>query len=224
MPEEINRIVTDSISDILFAPTATAIHHLKTEGLEGKSFFTGDVMYDSVVYYKKLILKNPDKYKTSGIPDNYYLATIHRAENTDQPEKLHMIFSAFAQLDYPVILPVHPRTRKLIGTSVEVPANVKIINPVGYLEMMKLTMDAAKIFTDSGGLQKEAYFLQRPCITLRTETEWVETLHDDWNTITGCDTGKILQAAGRPFPVLPPRDVFGDGRAAESIIEKIQSF
>jgi UDP-GlcNAc3NAcA epimerase len=224
MPEEINRIVTDSISDLLFAPTQTAVKNLHHEGLYEVTSFTGDVMYDSVLYYQSWIQKAPEKYKTMDIPSKYFLATIHRAENTDKTENLQNIFRAFANLDHAIVLPIHPRTRKILKELVKLPDNICLIDPVGYLQMMKLTMDADKIMTDSGGLQKEAYFLNKQCITLRTETEWVETLHDQWNIITGSDPFSIEKAANGPLPVAPRRNDFGDGNAAKIILEKLTSF
>ena len=219
MPEEINRIVTDRISDLLLAPTPTAIANLKQEGLEAQTVFSGDVMYDSVSFYSKILVSGGDEYKTPGIPGSYLLATIHRAENTDNPENLKNIFSAFSRIDSPVVLPVHPRTAGLLKTLVSVPSNVIIIEPVGYLEMLRLTMHAGKVLTDSGGLQKEAYFVGRQCITMRTETEWVETLHDNWNIVTGTDPEKILNAVHTPQPTAPRRNDFGDGHSA-SVIAK----
>jgi UDP-N-acetylglucosamine 2-epimerase len=224
MPEEINRIVTDRISDLLFAPTQTAITNLTREGLSDVTCFTGDVMYDSVLYYKERILLDPAKYATPGIPDEYLLATIHRAENTDNPENLKNIFMAFSKLDCEIVLPIHPRTRKILQSTMTMPANVNIIDPVGYLQMMKLTMDATRVLTDSGGLQKEAYFLQTPCITLRTETEWVETLHDHWNIITGSDPDLIIKAAVSDLPTARQQRGFGDGNSARIILEKLLLF
>ncbi|MEI6682727.1 MAG: UDP-N-acetylglucosamine 2-epimerase (non-hydrolyzing) [Bacteroidota bacterium] len=224
MPEEINRIVTDRIAGLLFAPTQTAVGHLTREGLGDITCFTGDVMYDSVLYYRDWLLQDPEKYRTPGIPANYLLATIHRAENTDNPVNLKNIFSAFSELDQEIILPIHPRTRKILQSLVILPENVHIIDPVGYLQMLKLTLDATRVLTDSGGLQKEAYFLQKPCITLRTETEWVETLHDHWNIITGSDPRLITQAATSELPSAPIRPAFGNGKAAEMILQKLLLF
>ena len=224
MPEEINRIVTDRISDILFAPTRTAVDHLTSEGLASFTLFTGDVMYDSVLYYKAWIEENPLKYKTPGIPENYLLATIHRAENTDNSDNLKNIFLAFSQLNQEVILPIHPRTRKILESSIAVPSNVHIIDPVGYLQMMKLTIDASKVLTDSGGLQKEAYFLGKQCVTLRTETEWVETLHDHWNIIAGSDTASIVEAVGCGLPDAPVQTGFGNGKSANLIMAGLLHF
>ena len=224
MPEEINRIVTDRISDLLFAPTQTAIDNLTREGLAGITCFSGDVMYDSVLYYQDWILRDPTRYQTTGIPEEYILATIHRAENTDNPENLKNIFLAFSRLNQKVVLPIHPRTRKILQTSFALPANVQIIDPVGYLQMMKLTMDATRVMTDSGGLQKEAYFLKKQCITLRTETEWIETLHDQWNIVTGSDPILIGNAVKSSLPTAPQRSSFGNGKSASLIMEKLLRF
>jgi len=224
MPEEINRIVTDRISDLLFAPTATAMENLKNDGLVSISRNTGDVMYDSVLFYQKLILNNPEKYSIKNIPEKFYLATIHRAENTDNPRNLIDIFKAFEQLDYQIILPIHPRTRKIIEINLSHPKNVTIIDPVGYLEMLKLILDSLKVLTDSGGLQKEAYLLGKQCITLRAETEWVETLRDNWNIVTASDTQRIIQAVNTPLPTASRRKEFGDGNAAKMIARELQLF
>ncbi len=224
MPEEINRIVTDRIAGLLFAPTQTAVSHLTHEGLGDITCFTGDVMYDSVLYYKGWLLKDPEKYRTPEIPAKYMLATIHRAENTDNPVNLKNIFTAFSELNQDIVLPIHPRTRKILQSQVSLPENVHIIDPVGYLQMLKLTLDATRVLTDSGGLQKEAYFLEKPCITLRTETEWVETLHDRWNIITGSDPGLIRQAVLSEHPTTPIRPAFGNGKAAEMILQKLLLF
>jgi len=221
MPEEINRIVTDCISDLLFAPTPTAIENLTREGLEKNILFTGDVMFDSVIYYKNVIVKDPEKYRIPGIPGQYLLATVHRAENTDNIENLKNIFRAFEQLGIPIILPIHPRTRKIVMSAVRVPGNVQIIDPVGYLQMLKLTLDSIKVLTDSGGLQKEAYFLGKQCITLRTETEWVETLHDNWNIITADQPRKIIEAVNAPIPTASRKNEFGKGNAAQIIVSAL---
>ncbi len=222
MPEEINRIVTDHISDLLFAPTPTAMVNLEKEGLLGSSFQTGDVMFDSTLFYKEKILRNPDTYKTNGLPDKYLLATVHRAENTDNINNLRNIFKAFSESRETIVLPIHPRTRKSIANIIQIPENVHLIDPVGYLQMLYLTIHSVKVLTDSGGLQKEAYFLGKQCITLRTETEWLETVHDNWNIVTGTDPDKILGAIRSEVPDKPQHSSFGDGHAAEAIVEKIK--
>ncbi len=224
MPEEINRILTDHVAELLFAPTETAMHNLAHEGLEKASRFTGDVMYDSVLFYRDMVTADPDRYRVAGLPGPFLLATVHRAENTDNPEILSGILEAFWQTGRPIVLPLHPRTRKVLEHSAAVPANVTIIDPVGYLQMLRLTLDAEKVLTDSGGLQKEAYFLAKPCITLRTETEWVETLHDHWNTVTGTDPERILAAVGLPLPQAPLKPSFGNGKAASEILSLLTGF
>jgi UDP-N-acetylglucosamine 2-epimerase len=221
MPEEINRIVTDRISDILFAPTLTAVRNLRNEGLENNTVLSGDVMLDSVLFYKDMVMAERESYQTTGLPQQYLLATIHRAENTDNKENLKNIFSAFATLSLPVILPVHPRTARLLKSDIGIPPNVMIIDPVGYLQMILLTLDAAKVLTDSGGLQKEAYFLGKQCITIRTETEWVETLHDNWNIVTGTDPVKISEAVHALKPQAPRQDNFGNGSSAKIIVSEL---
>jgi UDP-GlcNAc3NAcA epimerase len=221
MPEEINRIVADRISDLLFAPTQTAVLNLTNEGLSEITVFSGDVMYDSVLYYKLKVLQSPDQYKIKNLPEKYLLATIHRAENTDNFKHLKTLFQALSMAGLPVILPIHPRTRKVISDSIMVSPNIRILEPVGYLEMLKLTMDSMKVITDSGGLQKEAYFLEKPCITIRSETEWLETLHDNWNIVTGIDLEKILSAVNAPNPSSRQKNEFGNGTAAEIIVNNL---
>jgi len=218
MPEEINRIATDHISNLLFAPTKNAMQLLEKEGLKEKSLLSGDVMYDSVLYYsEKLNLQHQPK--ELGTIKNYYLGTIHRPENTDNIQRLKTIFEAFSEAEYPVVLPLHPRTRSLLK-EVKYNKNVKIIEPVGYLSMLYLLKNSKKVLTDSGGLQKEAYFLKIPCITLRDQTEWIETLNGGWNFIVGADKRKIMKyLTFQDYGEI--QNVFGDGNAAEKIIIKI---
>lgn len=224
MPEEINRIVTDRISDLLFAPTLTAMENLNKEGLGSVSRFSGDVMYDSVLFYLDRIKQNPDRYTTPGMPHKYHLATIHRAENTDNLQNFKDILTAFGMIDRPIVFPVHPRTRNIINDLNGLPPNVIAIEPVGYLHMLNLTLNADKILTDSGGLQKEAYFLGKQCVTLRTETEWIETLHDNWNLVTGSNPGKIAEAIQTGPPKAPVNKDFGDGNAAGVILDTLLRF
>lgn len=217
MPEEINRVVADCTSDLLFAPTVTAVNNLANEGLSAKTRFSGDVMFDSILFYRNLVDQDPGRYVTQGIPGEYLLATIHRAENTDIPENLSSILEAFGNSGKQIVLPLHPRTKKLLAGSHSIPANIHVIEPVGYLEMIRLISGAEKVLTDSGGLQKEAYFLNKPCITLRTETEWTETLHDGWNIIAGTDPAAIISAIQKASPSALRKNEFGDGHAAELI-------
>ncbi len=221
MPEEINRIATDHISDLLFAPTQNAMHLLAKEGLAERARFSGDVMFDSILHYKQLVNES-HRPEALGDLQDFYLATVHRPENTDNPQRLKRIFSAFARLPKPVIVPLHPRTQKLLS-QVPIGANVKILQPVSYLQMLYLLKHCAMVLTDSGGLQKEAYFMQKACVTLRDETEWVETLENGWNVIVGANEEKIVQAVARRQPGEQSL-AFGDGHAAEKIVRFLQSF
>jgi len=218
MPEEINRIATDHISDILFVPTQNAMNLLANEGIVERAVLVGDVMYDAILYNQKLA---DEKYKLSDITNlnNFYLGTIHRPSNTDNLVRLQNIFSAFSELDLPIILPLHPRTQKIIK-KIKYSKNVKIIEPVSYLKMIVLLKNCKKVLTDSGGLQKEAYYLHKPCITMRDETEWIETLENNWNFIVGADKDLILEKVkNKEFG--KQKDYFGDGKAAEKIVDFI---
>jgi len=218
MPEEINRIATDHISDVLFVPTQNAMNLLANEGIVERAVLVGDVMYDAILYNQKLA---DEKYKLSDITNlnNFYLGTIHRPSNTDNLVRLQYIFSAFSELDLPIILPLHPRTQKIIK-KIKYSKNVKIIEPVSYLKMIVLLKNCKKVLTDSGGLQKEAYYLHKPCITMRDETEWIETLENNWNFIVGADKDLILEKVkNKEFG--KQKDYFGDGKAAEKIVDFI---
>ena len=223
MPEEINRIATDHVADLLLAPTLTAVKQLAREGLESITQFTGDVMYDSVLFYRDRVLSGSVAATLPVLPAGFLLATVHRAENTDNPANLAGILEGFALTGRQIVMPVHPRTARVIG-NLPIPANLHLINPVGYLQMLDLTLRAEKVLTDSGGLQKEAYFLGKPCITLRTETEWVETLENQWNIIAGCDPASIAGAVGNPLPSSPPEPAFGDGHAARAVLDRMVHF
>lgn len=219
MPEEINRIATDHISDLLFAPTNTAMSLLKKEGLEGKSVFSGDVMYDSIIHFEKIANQKANIESITNLRD-YYLATIHRQENTDNINRLQNIFTAFSSLDFPVIIPLHPRTQKYLP-QIDFSDNVKIIDPVSYLEMILLLKNCRKILTDSGGLQKEAYFLKKQCITLRNETEWTETLENNWNFIVGANTNLIIEKT-KDSKIEVQHDYFGNGKSVEIILKTLK--
>ena len=221
MPEEINRIATDRISDLLFAPTKTALINLRNEGLSDISYYSGDVMYDSVLYYKQRILNYNFHFQGNSLPSDFFLATIHRAENTDNIDNLKDIFYAFSKIDFPIVIPLHPRTKNILKKIINIPNNVTFIEPVSYLNMLYLILNSEKVLTDSGGLQKEAYFLDKPCITLRNETEWIETLQDNWNVIAGVRPDSILEAVGLTKPKTRNISEFGDGNAAKIIITEL---
>lgn len=223
MPEEINRILSDRVSTLLFCPTKTAVTNLKAEGIINGVYDVGDVMYDVALYYKELASKksnilNQLNLKASG----YVLATCHRAENTDHPEKLKEILTALAKLaeDLPVIFPIHPRTRKLIN-DYGLNEHLKLINataPLSFIDMIALEQSSHLIITDSGGVQKEAYFYGVPCLTTRNETEWVETVDSGWNQLVNANSDHILNAYLKlKRPSLRP-ELYGDGQAAEHII------
>jgi len=225
MPEEINRVVADRVSTYLFAPTRNAVENLAREGITSGVTMTGDIMYDALLQHAAVAQEQSHILRDLLLaPAGYVLATIHRAANTDDPRRLAEIFDALALLHEPVIVPLHPRTRAaLMGTDIEVEPPVRIIDPVGYLDMLVLERNARAVLTDSGGVQKEAYLLGVPCVTLRNETEWVETLAGGWNVLAGADAERILAAAKRPRPAGEPPPVFGDGHAAEKMVAALEA-
>jgi UDP-GlcNAc3NAcA epimerase len=230
MPEEYNRVLTDHCSDLLFCPTQTAIQNLKHEGITKGVYWVGDVMCDSVLHNIKLAEKNSRILEKLGLkPKDYALATIHRAENTDEPKKLESIFCALdqiAQNGWHVIVPLHPRTRKKLNDSGTCPLdNLVLIDPVPYLDMLHLEKQAKVILTDSGGVQKEAFWFEIPCVTLRNETEWVETVETGWNYLAGTDKQSIIRAfnAASNFELNIPPQLFGDGNAGNLILQYLIS-
>lgn len=211
MPEEVNRIVTDRLSQMLFCPTQTAVEHLAEEGITDGVVFSGDVMLDATLHFARRAEHQLDLSDvTAHSAASYYLATVHRAENTDDRQRLGGIFEGFGRVGAPVVLPLHPRTRKCLE-DVHVPDNVEILEPVGYLTMLTLVRHARGVLTDSGGLQKEALWLETPCVTLRDETEWSETLTHGWNQLVGADPDAIV-AAVAAGPTGPPPAGFGRAR------------
>jgi len=249
MPEEINRLLTDHLSTFLFCPTHQAVRNLLEEGIkDGKTKVVkkvGDVMYDSILYYLEWAEKKSNilmdlnliaphgssiPHSTVRIP-NYYLATLHRAENTDNPKRLKSILKALNKIgkDVPVILPLHPRTKKMMKTFHFFPETqgIKLIDPVSYLDMLTLEKNAKAILTDSGGVQKEAYWFGVPCFTLRDETEWMETIQSGWNILVGSEMKTIVDEVrrrkGRKSP-LKKRGIFGDGKASEKIVQIIAGY
>lgn len=237
MPEELNRVMVDRISDILFCPSKTAVKNLFLEGIKDsnlnsfpKVFLVGDVMYDSILFYLDIAKRRADILKGLSLtPKNYYLATIHRAENTDNRGRLKSILESLdglAKHGACVVFPVHPRTRKAIDSfNINLlTRSLKIIDPVSYLDMLMLEKNARAILTDSGGVQKEAYFLKVPCITLRDESEWVETVDSGFNILSGADKNKINKAL-KKTRTLKTRQLkpYGDGKASKRIIDIIRS-
>jgi UDP-GlcNAc3NAcA epimerase len=223
MPEEQNRILTDHVSSVLFVPTDTAVQNLKNEGITQNVFNVGDVMYDATEHFKGIAKEKSDIISRLGLSKNsYILATIHRAENTNDIGRLTNIITAINESKIDFILPLHPRTKKYIESyNLKLNNNIKIIDPVGYLDMLNLEFNSAKIVTDSGGVQKEAYFMSKPCITLRDETEWIETVNEGWNTLVSTDVDDIINAIENFSPKGEKTDVFGDGNAASKILDTI---
>ncbi len=226
MAEEHNRVLTDHCSDLLFCPTSTSVNNLNREGIRVGVHLVGDTMYDAVLQFRQLALNKSTILESLGLkPKGYLLATIHRAYNTDDPTVLSCILTAFQQVDETIIFPIHPRTLGAITDSnITSPQNVHMIDPVGYLDMLMLEQNARLILTDSGGVQKEAYFFKVPCVTLRPETEWVETTSSGWNTIVGTDPATIIAGINCPVPSgLSHPDYFGDGHAGEKIVSILGS-
>ena len=227
MPEEVNRRLTDHVSRLLFCPTLTAVRNLRAEGIRRGVHRVGDVMMDGVLQNlgraRRLFSSAPRP-----APGTYYVATIHRQENVDEPERLVALLGALERLPHPTILPVHPRTRERIKRAgLEPGGALRLVPPQGYLEMLLLQRGARAVFTDSGGIQKEAFILGTPCVTLRDTTEWVETLRGGANRLVGADPKRIL-AAARDIERRRPRPragtLYGRGRAAEAIARLVARF
>lgn len=224
MPEEHNRVLTDHVADLLFCPTKTAVDNLEREGIRRGVHRVGDVMYDAILHNSAIAEQRSDVLARLGLASgSYALATVHRPYNTDNPQRLQSILLAFADLDLPVVLPVHPRTRqRLTDLGLSDPKskiqNLELIAPVGYLDMLALERHARLILTDSGGVQKEAFFFAVPCLTLRDETEWVETVEAGWNQVVGADRATIVRAAREFRPVGAPQQFLGDGHSAEQMV------
>jgi UDP-N-acetylglucosamine 2-epimerase (non-hydrolysing) len=214
MPEEINRTLVDHMSKLLFTPTETAMKNLYREGITDGVYFTGDVMLDIFLKFRNSLPKQEE---------DFILVTVHRAENVDEPERLRYILEALVECNENIVFPMHPRTRNRIEefgfTWFFKARNVKIIKPLGYTDFLKLMSSARKVVTDSGGVQKEAYFMGKPCITLRNETEWIETVNSGWNILVGSEKGKIVEAIMKFKPYgNPDLSLFGNGKATEKIV------
>ena len=227
MPEEVNRILTDQLSTLLFCPTKLAMTNLSNEGFDVKSaqkFLVGDVMQDSALYFAEMARK-PESVKCV---ENFILATLHRAENTDNPKKLSSIIEAinFVHKNVsPVVLPIHPRTKKVIH-DLGLTLDAHVLDPVGYLEMIWLLKEASLILTDSGGVQKEAFFFHKPCVTMREQTEWVELLEAGANTLVGSHTENIIEAIRENLgkSITDEQELYGGGNASERIVDVLRQF
>ena len=227
MPEEINRILTDHVSDLLFAPTQTAVDNLKNEGIREGVYLTGDVMLDGFLYYSEIAGKNSAALSRLGLKKGeYLLATFHRVRNTDIEQNLRNIVDAFTGIKSKIVFPLHPRTKKQLNKyglydKLKNAPNMILTDPVGYFDSIMLTRNASMVLTDSGGLQREAYFAGVYCITLDETTGWPETVEDGWNMLVGSDRDKIVDLVVYHCPPGKQRAVFGDGKAAEKITEII---
>lgn len=222
MPEEINRVLTDHCARLLFCPTQTAVDNLAAEGIHRGVHLVGDVMVDALYYFLPKAAHSPILSQHHLTPGEYVLATIHRASNTDTAEALAQVLACLAQSQWPVLWPIHPRTAAALQRfSLTPPPTVRLIPPVGYLEMLALEKNARFILTDSGGVQKEAYIFAVPCLTLREDTEWVETVAQGWNVLVGTEEEKVREALARPRPDTLPPPLFGDGAAAAHIAQHL---
>jgi UDP-GlcNAc3NAcA epimerase len=230
MPEEVNRLLTDHLSKLLFVPTSTAIDNLRKEGINQGVVYSGDVMLDAFLLYRKKAADQSNILTRLGLSSkSFYLATVHRQENTESGNRLSAIFKALATIgtkDKPVLIPLHPRTRKKLhqcDIQTVSDTHIQIIEPVGYLDMIQLENAARLIFTDSGGVQKEAYFAGVPCVTLRDETEWIETAEAGVNFLAGADTDTIIEAFEKAISarVNLKNGLYGDGHAADAIINHL---
>jgi UDP-N-acetylglucosamine 2-epimerase len=219
MPEEINRVLTDHVSSLLFCPTDAAVENLTKEGITQGVHRVGDVMYDALLHNLAIAHKRSTVLRSLGLDKgNYALATVHRAANTDDPARMAAILDAIGSLSVPVIFPVHPRTRKMLQENGLLESeNIRMMEPVGYFDMLVLQENASCILTDSGGMQKEAYLLGVRCITLREETEWVETVQAGWNKLTGVDGNAIREAFRTWHPSAERLALYGNGNAAGEI-------
>jgi len=252
MPEEHNRVITDHCSDLLFCPTQMAVNNLQKEGFSNIAnngrlidinfnrplttdnrllvVNVGDTMYDAALQFSGIAQRSSTILKALGLrPKDYLLATVHRPYNTDIPENLQNILSAFFKIGEPIIFPVHPRTRQRIkelglNNQQSETRNLQFIDPVGYLDMLVLEQNARLILTDSGGMQKEAYFFGIPCVTLRPETEWIETVEAGWNVVVGSDNSVIVEKTRTmQSPAQSERRMFGDGHAGKLIVQTLEN-
>jgi UDP-N-acetylglucosamine 2-epimerase (non-hydrolysing)/UDP-GlcNAc3NAcA epimerase len=228
MPEELNRVLADHASDLLFVPTTTAVDNLAREGIHEGVHLVGDVMADVALAFLPVAEERSTALEDNGVePEEYVLMTVHRAGNVDDPERLERVVEIAEQLPLPAVFPVHPRTRARLaaaGLSERLEAAVTVSPPLGYLDFLKLARHAKVILTDSGGVQKEAYLVGTPCVTLRNTTEWVETVNLGWNLLVDLDVGAAIDALARPIPAGERAELYGGGHAAERIRDVLAAY
>jgi len=230
MPEEVNRVLTDRISALLFCATQTSVDNLEREGIREGVILSGDVMLDLHLTMREVALARSSILEQLGVtPGRYLLGTIHRPQNTDSRENLAAIAEAFLEMDEVLVLPLHPRTAKTLQQSdlydrLAHAPHIHLLKPLGYIDFLRLEMDARLIVTDSGGVQKEAYFCRRPCVTVYPTTGWPETVVDGWNRLVKADKQQILAAVSSFRPAGPQRHVFGEGRAAEAVAAAVVEY
>jgi UDP-GlcNAc3NAcA epimerase len=234
MPEEVNRVLTDHCSDLLFAPTTAARENLEREGIAEGVSVPGDVMYDTLLQVRDRLDGSGgrldegggiDVHETIDVPDEFVLATVHRAKNTDDPDRLAGIVEGLGDCPYPVVLPAHPRTVAALREFdlwERATESVDIVDPVGYLSFVSLVERARCVATDSGGVQKEAFYLDTPCVTLRDTTEWTETVDAGWNVLVGADADRIADAVRSAGDLPPKPDLYGNGTAASRIVRTLE--
>jgi UDP-N-acetylglucosamine 2-epimerase len=219
MPEEINRITADHLADVLFCPSDVAVANLEAEGRTGGVHRSADTMIDALRDAEPMARRESTVLDRLGVQEKrFVLATVHRAENTDNHSHLHAILRALAHAGEPVVFPMHPRTRAALGVDRSAIAGLHVVEPVGYLDMVRLESAARVIVTDSGGVQKEAYWLGVPCVTVRDETEWVETVDAGWNCLAGAETDAILAAIRGFRPSSPRPPLYGEGYSADDMV------
>ncbi len=226
MPEEINRVLTDHLSDLLFCPSPAAVANLAGEGVAAGVHLVGDVMYEALIHAVAVAERKSDVLGRLRLQAGQYaLATIHRAENTDDPPRLVRLMDALQEISRhrPVVFPVHPRTRRRLESieRAQQSGDVRLLEPMGYLDMVRLEAAASVLLTDSGGMQKEAYWLHVPCVTLREETEWVETVQQGWNTLAGADGDKIVQAARNAVRPMAGEDAYQGAGSVSRLVQAL---
>jgi UDP-N-acetylglucosamine 2-epimerase (non-hydrolysing)/UDP-GlcNAc3NAcA epimerase len=230
MPEELNRVLTDHASDLLLCSTETAVGNLEREGATGTIALVGDAMADVTLAFAPLAERRSTALRDNGVePGGYVVVTAHRAGNVDDPARLERLVEILEALPLPAVFPLHPRTRGRLETGglmerVTAAAPVRITPPLGYLDFLTLTRNARAVLTDSGGVQKEAYLLETPCVTLRDTTEWVETVEAGWNVLVDLDRGAALAALERPPPSGPRPELYGGGQAGERILAALDAY